>query len=52
MSDKDYSQGAAYVYGQYVSLDGAMIPDLGYGLYACGCVLRRGEHMERQFFFV
>ena len=32
MSDKDYSQGAAYVYGQYVSLDGAMIPiwDMGF----------------------
>jgi branched-chain amino acid aminotransferase len=32
MAEKDYSQGAAYVYGKYVSLEGAMIPvwDMGF----------------------
>jgi branched-chain amino acid aminotransferase len=32
MAEKDYSQGAAYVYGQYVSLEGAVIPiwDMGF----------------------
>lgn len=38
MAEKDYSQGAAYVYGEYVSLDGAMIPiwDMGF-LHADVC---------------
>jgi branched-chain amino acid aminotransferase len=32
MAEKDYSQGAAYVYGQYVTLEGAVIPvwDMGF----------------------
>lgn len=32
MTGKDYSQGAAYVYGEYVSIEGAVIPvwDMGF----------------------
>ena len=30
MTEQDYSQGAAYVYGEYVSLEGAVIP---YGIW-------------------